>query len=141
MLTNYKSSGIKKTLLATLISFCLLVLPVALSSCGISSPPPSSTSSIAPSTSALTTASATYGSFSNTGQSIFTRSCSLCHGDKGQGGNAVAVIGPNIALNKYASAEGLFNKISSTMPRNSPGSLSHEEFLQVPHISYSRIIM
>jgi mono/diheme cytochrome c family protein len=122
---------VEKTLLATLITFGLLVLQAALSSCGTSSPSASTTSANISSTSARAATTSTYGSMSNAGQNIYVRHCSFCHGDKGQGGSASALIGTNIGLNKHSNAEGLLNNIKSTMPINSPGSLSHEEYLQV----------
>jgi len=34
-------------------------------------------------------------------------------------------------LTKYATAQGLFTKVSMTMPANSPGILAQQEYLQV----------
>jgi hypothetical protein len=41
------------------------------------------------------------------------------------------VSGPGASLGKYITAQGLLEKIKNTMPSNAPGSLSHQEYLQI----------
>jgi mono/diheme cytochrome c family protein len=71
------------------------------------------------------------GQLSAAGQTIFATKCSSCHGPDGQGGRAMAVTGPKASLGKYKTAAGLLSFLSSSMPLNAPGSLSHQEYLNV----------
>jgi cytochrome c len=95
--------------------------------CGGQSSPQSTT------VTATTTTSggATFGQFADAGKTVFTSRCSKCHGDQGQGITGPAVIGPSANLVKYATAQGLLNFVSTAMPLDAPGSLSHQEYLQV----------
>jgi len=91
----------------------------------------SATSSTLNSTLTSTTQGPTYSQFAAEGQVLYPAKCSLCHGDNGQGGQAPAIIGSSAALAKYSTAQGLLEKISNTMPMNSPGSLSRQQYLQL----------
>lgn len=54
-----------------------------------------------------------------------------CHGDKGQGVTAPAIIGRNADLAKYGNGKGLYDFVSGNMPQNNPGGLSSEQYLDV----------
>ena len=112
---------------------CMFILILAACSglSGSTSTSGSSTSSTGNSTLTSTTSSPTFNQIAAEGQILYPAKCSLCHGDKGQGGQAPAIIGSGAALAKYSTAQGLLEKISNTMPMNSPGSLSHQQYLQL----------
>jgi mono/diheme cytochrome c family protein len=73
----------------------------------------------------------TFGQLSSAGGNVFPSKCGGCHGSSGQGGRAASVIGTGSSLGKYNSAGQLLNYISLTMPANSPGSLSHQDYLKI----------
>jgi mono/diheme cytochrome c family protein len=101
----------------------LLVLAVVmLSACKPTAPASSGT----PQASAVTA-----GQLAEQGKTVYARSCAACHGDQGQGANAPALIGTGEGLAKYGDAQQLLEKISTTMPKGAPGSLSEEEYLHV----------
>jgi mono/diheme cytochrome c family protein len=103
---------------------CLMILALPFAGCskspGLSSP--SSVSSI-PGT--------PYAQLAAAGGNLFSSKCFACHKDSSQGSKTHVVIGPEAQLGKYNTAQGLLEKISNTMPPNAPGSLSHQESLQV----------
>jgi len=70
------------------------------------------------------------GQLADAGKTVFASRCAGCHGQKGEGGRAPAIIGANANLTKYTDAQGLFNYISTAMPMNAPGSLSQQDYLQ-----------
>jgi cytochrome c len=78
-----------------------------------------------------TPAGSTFGSLSQAGQTVFTNVCTVCHGASGQGGTGPALIGSGSNLAKYNTAKGLLDFISTAMPQNAPGSLSHPDYLSV----------
>jgi hypothetical protein len=41
------------------------------------------------------------------------------------------IIGANAALGKYNTGKGLLDFVSAVMPQNAPGSLSHQDYLNV----------
>jgi mono/diheme cytochrome c family protein len=82
-------------------------------------------------TAAPAPAAVTAGSLADAGKGVFASKCGGCHGANGQGGAGPASIGSSNALAKYATAKGLYDKVSTTMPRSAPGSLSVAEYLQV----------
>lgn len=90
--------------------------------------PGTSPASTPPST---TSAGPAYGSFASQGQTIFSSKCAQCHGANGQGSTAPALIGTNANLGKYNNAKKLLDFISTAMPLNAPGSLSHQDYLNV----------
>ena len=65
------------------------------------------------------------------GSAVYAASCARCHGDSGQGVSGPALVGSGFRAARYDSAQALLDKISSTMPAGSPGSLSAQEYLQV----------
>jgi hypothetical protein len=91
------------------------------------SSPPSSMPPLTPPSSS----GPTYGSLSQQGQTIFTNICAQCHGANGQGVTAPAIIGTSASLGKYNTAKGLLDFISTAMPLNAPGSLAHQDYINV----------
>ena len=115
----------------------LIVLVAAASACSSGAPSPTATpvSKPAEPTKAAgpTTApvAVTAGALADAGKGVFANKCTGCHGANGQGGVGPANIGSSNALAKYATAKGLYDKVSTTMPKSAPGSLSAAEYLQV----------
>jgi mono/diheme cytochrome c family protein len=108
----------------------VLALVVAPALAGCASQPsgvPPLSSSVSPSA----TGSSTIGQYAQTGAAVYASNCAACHGDKGQGVTAPAVIGASAALAKYNTAQGLFSFISTTMPFTGPGSLSRDQYNQI----------
>jgi mono/diheme cytochrome c family protein len=95
---------------------------------GETSPSPQTGTPASPTASA---AGLTFGQLANTGQTIYTNSCALCHGDSGQGGTASSIIGARANLQKYNTAQGLFDYIRTNMPASAPGSLPLDKYQQV----------
>jgi hypothetical protein len=117
----------KSGMLSSLFSGFLLLTLL----CVACSSPAGSTSSTLSSISTSSSTNSSYGVLAGEGKVLFTAKCSLCHGDKGQGGTGSVIIGSGEALAKYSTAQGLLDKIRTTMPKNSPGSLSNQENLKV----------
>ncbi len=109
--------------LPTILATVLLIMGA--SACASATPAPAA---------APTAAGPTAGQLADQGKSVFASHCAKCHGDQGQGVTAPANIGPNAALEKYKTAKGLYDYVSTTMPNDAPGSLSQQEYLQV--VSY-----
>ncbi len=82
-------------------------------------------------TTTTTSAGATFGQFADSGKTVFASHCSKCHGDQGQGITGPAIIGPSANLVKYTTAQTLLSFIDTNMPLDAPGTLSHQEYLQV----------
>src|SRR5438128_4683536 len=67
------------------------------------------------------------------GQTVFTARCARCHGNDLNGG----AVGTSLIGDRFMqfwredNVSSLFTKIRDTMPRNSGGSLSDEEYVQV----------
>jgi polar amino acid transport system substrate-binding protein len=76
----------------------------------------------------------TVGKLAAAGETIFAKSCAGCHGTTGGGGKAPAITGASAHLDKYNTAQGLLDFVDTTMPANAPGSLSHQDYLDV--VSY-----
>ncbi len=102
-----------------------VVLVMAASACASSTPAPAA---------APTAAGPTAGQLADQGKAVFASHCAKCHGDQGQGVTAPANIGPTAQLQKYNTAKGLYDYVSTLMPNDAPGSLSQQEYLQV--VSY-----
>ncbi len=75
--------------------------------------------------------SPTAGQLEEAGKTVYANSCAKCHGDKGQGVTAPSIIGTAASLDKYNTAQGLLNFISTVMPADAPGTLSQQAYLQV----------
>lgn len=78
-----------------------------------------------------TVSATTAGQLADSGKTVYADSCASCHGAQGQGGTGPAIIGANANLGKYDTAQGLFTKISTTMPRDHPATLTPAQYLQV----------
>ncbi|MBI2851902.1 MAG: c-type cytochrome [Chloroflexi bacterium] len=73
----------------------------------------------------------TIGQSAEAGRRIFLEICSTCHGKQGLGAFGPALIGENATLEKFLSAQRLFDYISIAMPLEAPGTLKRDEYLQV----------
>jgi mono/diheme cytochrome c family protein len=111
-----------------LISSLLLVLAALAFAAGCGSKSTATTPSSTPTT------ALTFGQMADSGKTVFAGHCASCHGAQGQGGRAPAVIGGDAHLAKYNTAQGLLDFVDATMPANTPGSLSHQDYLDV--VSY-----
>ena len=117
-----------------------LIAILALNACAsqptpATTPPASkpATTAASPSTGSpqASAAGATFGELSQQGAAVYAAKCASCHGSKGEGGQALAVIEDHANLAKYNTAQGLLSYVSATMPRNAPGSLSQQDYLNV----------
>jgi mono/diheme cytochrome c family protein len=103
----------------------LLTVCIVLIGCG------SSPQAVQTGTSQPASGSTTAGQLSDLGQAVYSNSCASCHGSPEKTGKAPVLWGSAASLGKYNTAQGLFNYISTTMPFNSPGSLSRLQYQQV----------
>ncbi len=94
-------------------------------------PAPVATKASAPATTPAAAGGTTASTLADSGKTVFAGSCAGCHGDQGQGANAPALIGSKAQLAKYSTGKGLYDFVKATMPRNRPGSLSADQYLQV----------
>jgi mono/diheme cytochrome c family protein len=62
------------------------------------------------------------------GSEVYAAECAQCHGDRGQGGTGPVVIGGNRRIASYQTTERLYDYVSRTMPFDSPGSLSEQQY-------------
>lgn len=113
-----------------LLSVFLAGLGVLVVAAGCGGQPTASSTTV---TTTTTTASGspTFAQLANSGKTIFASRCAKCHGDQGQGITGPALIGPSANLIKYSTAQGLLSFIGTAMPFDAPGSLSHQEYLQL----------
>jgi len=120
-----------KSILAVLLALAALTLLASCSSpsSSTSSSPPASSSS--PATTTTSASSSTYGQYADAGKAVFAAKCAKCHGDKGQGVTAPALIGSGSQLGKYSTSQGLLNFFKVTMPFDAPGSLSSQDYLNL----------
>jgi cytochrome c oxidase subunit 2 len=89
------------------------------------------TTTPAPTSPTTTSTTMTFGQLSQLGSTVFADNCAVCHGNNGEGKVGPALIGPNQHLANYGTAQGLFDFISTNMPFSNPGSLTHEQYLDV----------
>jgi alcohol dehydrogenase (cytochrome c) len=101
----------------------------AVASVGCGGTPSQSTSTVSPST--TTVSNVTYAAYADAGKAVYSGHCAKCHGDQGQGITGPVLVGPTASLTKYSTAQGLLSFISTAMPLDAPGSLSHQEYLQL----------
>ncbi|MDO9065684.1 MAG: cytochrome c [Chloroflexota bacterium] len=117
----------------------LIVLAAAASACSSYGPSPTATPAPKPAeptkaagpTTAPAPAAVTAGSLADAGKTVFANRCAGCHGANGQGANGPANIGSGNQLAKYATGKGLYDKVSTTMPKSAPGTLTAAEYMQV----------
>jgi cytochrome c oxidase subunit 2 len=100
-----------------------------------SKPTPTPTPTPTPST---TAPSITFQSLATAGKTIYSNNCASCHGENGEGGVGPALWGSNATLGTYSGvtlfnndAQEMLNFISTKMPLSAPGSLSHEQYIDV----------
>jgi mono/diheme cytochrome c family protein len=65
------------------------------------------------------------------GQALFLANCARCHGDQGQGNIGPPLIGERHGLRGYATAQGLFDYVSRTMPFDAAGSLPEQTYWDI----------
>ena len=113
----------------------LIALIVILAACGSNTTGTTTTSTsttqTSTTTSTTTTTTATYQTLAAAGQTVYSSNCAGCHGNSGQGLGAPALWGSGALLAKYNNASALLNFISANMPKNAPGSLSHQQYINV----------
>jgi mono/diheme cytochrome c family protein/predicted lipoprotein with Yx(FWY)xxD motif len=63
------------------------------------------------------------------GQKVFQDNCSGCHGSNLQGVSAPALTQTDLPV--FGTAQALLQFVSSQMPQGSPGSLTHQQYLDV----------
>ncbi len=64
------------------------------------------------------------------GGDIFSDSCAGCHGADASGGFGPALVGPG-SLGRFATAADVFAFASVNMPRNDPGSLPTQSYVDI----------
>lgn len=62
---------------------------------------------------------------------MYAASCAKCHGVSGEGGTGPLVIGGSKRIASYGDTDRLYDYISRTMPFDTPGSLSPQEYWDV----------
>ena len=65
------------------------------------------------------------------GWAVYGRSCAGCHGTRGSGVPAPALVGSKADLARFGSAEALLDFVQQEMPVNRPGELTAEEYQQL----------
>ena len=97
---------------------------------GCGGPSPSSTT-VTTTTTTATSSSPTFGQLADSGKTVFASACAKCHGDQGQGITGPTLVGASANLVKYGTAQQLLSFVGTSMPLDAPGSLSHQEYLQL----------
>jgi mono/diheme cytochrome c family protein len=123
------------------ITICIIVSLISLltGACTTPAPQPSPSPSPAPAPVPTPTPTPTpapsgqltAGQLAEQGKAVLAQYAGACHGPDGEGGRAPAITGSRAQLAKYNNAGQLLNYIRTTMPPNSPGSLSPDQYLQV----------
>jgi glucose dehydrogenase len=120
-----------------------LVLALRLGAMGTVTPPPTTTTpppttSPPTTTPPTTTSSATFQSLAASGKTTYGNICSACHGVNGAGTDVgPALWGSGATLGKYGGntlfvdAQGMLQFISTKMPLNAPGSLTHQQYIEL----------
>jgi cytochrome c oxidase subunit 2 len=94
------------------------------------------TTAPSPSTTPVTPAT-TFQALAATGQTVYASDCAVCHGANGEGGAGPALWGPGAVLGQYSgvtlfnNARDMLNFISTRMPLSAPGSLTHQQYIEV----------
>lgn len=108
-----------------LVPVVVLGLAASLFAC-TSSPGPSPTPTPTP-----TPPANTFGTLATAGQTLYATACASCHGNNGQGGIGPPLWGTGAHLSGYKTGQGLLDYVTKTMPPGSPGSLSHQDYLNL----------
>jgi cytochrome c len=81
---------------------------------------------------------ATFQQLATLGKTVYSNSCAVCHGANGQGVVGPALWGSAATLGRYAgttlfdnNAQAMLSFISKNMPLSAPGSLPHEQYVDV----------
>ncbi len=106
-----------------------LIIAAAFASVGCGGTPAPSSGAVSSTTTSV--ASVTYAAYADAGKQVYAGHCAKCHGDQLQGITGPVLVGPTASLTKYSTAQGLLSFISSAMPLDAPGSLTHLEYLQL----------
>lgn len=85
----------------------------------------------APASPTTSPAAGTYAKYADDGKTVYSGRCSKCHGDRGEGVTAPAIMGPGGTLAKFNTAQGLYTFISVAMPFDAPGSLPEQDYYRV----------
>jgi cytochrome c len=72
-----------------------------------------------------------FNAMATLGKTIYDKYGASSHGQNGQGGSSPALMGSHATLTKYNTAQGLLTYISTNMPLEAPGSLSHQDYLDI----------
>jgi mono/diheme cytochrome c family protein len=121
----------KNTILPLLLVCLVIVLPFAAAACS------GGTSTSTKPVSTTSAQSATFQSLADAGQPVYSSKCAGCHGASGGvSGPALWGSGANLGTFNGSSifnknAQDMLNFISSKMPLTAPGSLSHDQYLNV----------
>ncbi len=65
------------------------------------------------------------------GRGVFATSCAKCHGKDGEGFKALPLIGAKADIGAFFNTKLLFDFISTEMPRDAPGSLTRQDYIDV----------
>lgn len=65
------------------------------------------------------------------GQEVYAAECAQCHGERGEGGTGPVLIGGNKRIASYETTERLYDYVSRTMPFDSPGTLTEDQYWDV----------
>ncbi len=81
---------------------------------------------------------ATFQQLASAGKTDYANSCAVCHGANGEGGVGPALWGPKATLGTFAgttlfqsNAQAMLNFISKNMPLSAPGSLTHQQYIDL----------
>ena len=110
----------------------LLVL-LALCACASAATKPTPTALPTPAVAGpgATTSGTTAAELADLARPVYALACTGCHGPRGQGGQAPALIGQAANLVRFGDAQKLLTYISTKMPVNRPGRLSADEYRQL----------
>jgi mono/diheme cytochrome c family protein len=123
MMRNRRKRSLSPAIICVLF---LAGMALFLIACGQTEAPPTAVPTSPPAT--VTPMAQTLAAL---GQEIFADKCAVCHGQQGQGVTGPAIIGLSAGLEKYNTGQGLFDYISGAMPKNAPGSLTNQQYLEV----------